>query len=108
MYGESMSVVTFQLCLRAVFTEEDGWIIACFPDIDVASQGKTREEAVHNLIEATQLFVEACYERGTLDEMLKSSGFEPGHAPGGPSNGDHLTVPFELLASRHGSPSHAC
>lgn len=103
-----MSTVTFQLYLRAVFSEEDGWIVACFPDIDVASQGKTREEAVHNLIEATQLFVESCYERGSLDEMLKACGFIPGHAPRAASSDDHLTVPFELLASRHGTPSHAC
>lgn len=104
-----MSTVNFALHLRVLFKEEDGWVIACFPDIDVASQGRTREEAARNLVEAAQLFVESCYERGTLDETLKACGFVA-HEPTDhrASGAEHLTVPFELLASGHGSPAHAC
>lgn len=103
-----MSRVTFTLYLRATFAQEGEWIVACFPDLDITSQGKARDEAARNLIEATQLFIESCYERGTLDEMLKVHGFAPGRGAASPvPSDDHLTVPFELFASQNGSATHA-
>ncbi len=44
---------------------------------DVHSQGYTEDEAKENIIEAIQLFIESCYERGVLSEALKELGFEP-------------------------------
>ena len=102
-----MPTVQFTLCLPAVFEDEDGRVVGKFPDIDVASQGSTRAEAEGNLIEAAQLFIESCYARNVLDEVLKGCGFIPGHATDRPSK-DHLTVPVELLAARNGSSPHAC
>jgi len=67
--------------------------------------GTYREEAERNLIEATQLFIESCYERNVLDEMLKSCGFVPGRADQPPGT-DHLSVPVQLLVSRSGSSAH--
>ena len=55
--------VTFTLNMPVVFREEFGWIVGEFPTLGVASQGRTREEAERNLIEAAQLFIESCYER---------------------------------------------
>ena len=98
--------VTFTLDMPAVFREECGWVVGEFPTLGVASQGRTREEAERNLIEAAQLFFESCFERNRLDEALKELGFTPGHASDRP-HGDHLTVPVELLSQRNGSPSHA-
>ena len=49
--------------------------VSCCPALDVYSQGDTEEEAHSNLREAVQLFISSCYERGTLDDVLKSSGF---------------------------------
>lgn len=104
-----MGMVTFTLCLPATFKEEDGWIVACFPHLDISSQGRTRDEAAKHLIEATQLFVESCYERGTLDVVLKECGFEPGHPTRHQAkDADHLTVPVELLASRNAPATHTC
>jgi predicted RNase H-like HicB family nuclease len=97
---------TFMLDLPAVFETEGPWIIARFPHLDLASQGATREEAAQNLIEAAQLFVESCFERGVLDSVLKGCGFVPGHA-GAPGGTDHLTVPVDLLAARNGPQSLA-
>jgi len=37
--------------------EEDGWVSLC-PELDVASQGDTPEEAKANLREAVELFLE--------------------------------------------------
>ena len=102
-----VATVTFTLNLPAEFTEEDGWVIAAFPSLGVASQGRNKDEAVRNLIEAAQLFIESCFQRNQLDEALKECGFVPGHvAPG--DQADHLTVPVELLAVRNGPASHAC
>ncbi len=103
-----MATVNVTLRLEALFSKEDGWHVASFPALDVSSQGRTKDEAERNLIEATQLFLESCFERGTLDEVLKGCGFTP-LREGGHQNerGEHLTVPFELVSSRNGSPAHA-
>jgi predicted RNase H-like HicB family nuclease len=100
-----MPTVLLTLYLPATFEHEGPWIVGRFPDIDVTSQGKTREEAERNLVEAAQLFMESCYERDVLDEVLKQCGFTPGHADSPPGE-DYLTVPVELLATRNGSASH--
>lgn len=103
-----MATVNITLRLEASFTQEDGWCVASFPALDVSSQGRTKDEAERNLIEATQLFLESCFERGTLDEVLKGCAFVPVRV-GTHRNehGEHLIVPFELVASRNGSPAHA-
>lgn len=100
------ATVTFTLSLPAVFREEGGWVVGEFPNLSVASQGRTRDEAERNLIEAAQAFLESCFERNQLDEALKECGFVPGHATSIPSS-DHLTVPFELLVGRDGPAPHA-
>jgi predicted RNase H-like HicB family nuclease len=42
----------------AVIQQEDKWFVALCPELDVASQGKTVEEARANLAEAVQLVLE--------------------------------------------------
>ncbi len=44
--------------LTTIIKREDDWYIALCPELDVASQGKTIEEAKDNLIEAVELFFE--------------------------------------------------
>ena len=55
------------------------WFIAYCPPLDLSTQGKTMDEAKKNLIEASQLFIISCLERGTLDQALKELGFVPLH-----------------------------
>jgi len=43
----------------AVIERDDDWYIALCPELDIASQGKSVEEARRNLIEAIELFFEA-------------------------------------------------
>jgi predicted RNase H-like HicB family nuclease len=100
------AIVTFTLTLPAQFREEQGWVVGEFPNLDIASQGRTRAEAERNLIEAAQLFIESCFERNRLVEALKELGFVPGHLGEAPPQ-DYLQVPVELLAGRDGSSSHA-
>lgn len=49
---------------HAVISKEKNWIVAVCPELDVASEGKTVEEALKNLKEAVELYLE--------DEDLKS------------------------------------
>lgn len=44
--------------LTAIIEREDDWYVALCPEVDVASQGKTVEEARDNLREAVELFFE--------------------------------------------------
>ena len=44
--------------LSAVVRKEDGLYVALCPEFDVASQGKSVEEALGNLKEALELFLE--------------------------------------------------
>lgn len=42
----------------AVIEKEDNWFVASCPELDVASQGKSVEEALANLKEAVVLYLE--------------------------------------------------
>ncbi len=44
--------------LTAVVHKEDDWYVAECPEMGTASQGKTFDEAVANLKEATELYIE--------------------------------------------------
>ncbi|MGB6867801.1 MAG: type II toxin-antitoxin system HicB family antitoxin, partial [Candidatus Aminicenantaceae bacterium] len=55
--------------------------VSCCPVLDVWSQGETIESATENLREALQLFLIDCYERSTLDKVLKDSGFTAARTP---------------------------
>jgi len=44
--------------LTAVLRREEGDYVALNPELDIASQGSTREEALSNLQEAVELFLE--------------------------------------------------
>ena len=50
------------------------WFLASCTVVDMHSQGETEKEAKDNLIEALTLFFVSCFERGTLDNVLKDCG----------------------------------
>lgn len=60
--------------------KDNGWYVASCPILDVHSQGKTKQKAKGNLIEALSLFFISCIERDTLSAVLKECGFKPMHA----------------------------
>lgn len=43
----------------AIIERDDDWYVALCPELDIASQGQSVEEARRNLIEAIELFFEA-------------------------------------------------
>ena len=95
----SKSVIRFHMRLAAEVRREGDWVYSACPVLDVYSQGRSEMEALANLAEALHLFVESCYNRGTLDEVLKESGFEP-DGTDEPEDDDGRYVDVDLPLSR--------
>ncbi len=68
-------VISIWAHLRAHIVKEDKWYVSHCPSLGICSQGKTITEAKKNIIEATELFIESCFERGVLDKVLAKKGF---------------------------------
>jgi predicted RNase H-like HicB family nuclease len=103
MFGKEMAMqkLTFSMRVPVAIRNEGKWFYSSCPVFDVHSQGTSEQEALSNLVEALQLFVETCYEQGSLEQVLREQGF----APGGDDAGDYgertVEVPFSLIARRH-------
>ena len=94
------------VCLK----KEDEVYIAHCPVLDVYSQGYSEEEAKNNLIEAIVLFFQSCIKRGTLDAVLKESGFEKARPYKKPitSEKDYINVPIHFAVPQtHPGVCHA-
>lgn len=53
--------------------KEGGYSIIC-TDLDIASQGETINEAISNIKEAIELYMESAEELGIMDEILEKLG----------------------------------
>ena len=62
-------------CDGMVFKEGE-MFVAYSPKLDVSSCGKTVDEARTNLKTAIRLFLEEAEKMGTLEDILKESGYE--------------------------------
>ncbi len=58
--------------LTAIIEKEDDGYVALCPEVDVASQGDTVEEATSNLREALELFFESASEK-EIESRLRSA-----------------------------------
>ena len=99
-----MPLIEMKLKLPALIKKEGAWYVACCPVLDVVTQGKTQAQAKKNLVDALYLFLTSCYERGTLDDVLKESGFNPVEKKPA-DNGrkqDYVNVPLNLLSTKTG------
>jgi len=68
--------VWFVFELPAVIKKKGEYYISCCPVLDVYSQGETKGKALKNLTQALRLFFVSCFERGTLDDVLRECGFQ--------------------------------
>jgi predicted RNase H-like HicB family nuclease len=93
--------VTFSARLPFKLIKRKKWVVASCPILDVHSQGDTKEKAKKNLVEALSLFFLSCFERGTLDSVLKKCGFSPKKSyltkQAMPSTKDYIDVPIPFL-----------
>ena len=64
--------------LPAQVKKKGKWFVSSCNLLDVHSQGHTREQAERNLQDALATFLLSCYERGTLEVVLREAGFVPG------------------------------
>ena len=60
--------------LTAILIREDAGFVALCPEVDVASQGNTVEEAKRNLQEAVELFFE-CASKEEIQSRLSTESF---------------------------------
>lgn len=67
--------MNIQLFLTSKIWKEDKHYLAYNPELDVASQGKTPEEAQIMLRDAISLFIETAKGMGTLNTILSEAGF---------------------------------
>ncbi len=87
-YSSMRVILQAQFQLFGTMKKENGWYIAHCPPLDITTQGRTEIEAKKNLVEASELFVVSCFERGTFEQALRELGWHvvAGH-PAQP--GDH-------------------
>ncbi len=103
-------IVQGELKLWGTIKRDGEWFIAQCPVLDIASQGHTEPEAKRNLIEATELFIQSCLERGTLFKALEELGFRAAPAmkqPTRPRGSFALPIPLLLTAERPYAACHA-
>ncbi len=98
-------VVHFTAKLPVELTKRKKWVVATCPVLDLHSQGKTERKAKKNLSDALSLFFVSCFERGTLDAVLKQCGFKA-HTPTihvkrpVVSKEDYINVPIPFLVNQ--------
>lgn len=66
----------FQIEFDGIVFKEGETFIAYSPKLDVSSCGNTVDEARTNLKTAIKLFLEEAAKIGTLEDILKESGYE--------------------------------
>lgn len=96
--------IRFTLTVPVIFKGEGDWVYSSCEILDVHSQGRTHTEAKRNIIEALQLFVESCFRRGTLEQVLKECNFEPagrGIEIDVDNDSNVVDVPIDLLVANH-------
>jgi len=97
----SMIKIHFSMHIPVVVKKKDKWFTASCPILDVISQGDTEEDAKTHLAEALSLFLISCYERGTLDAVLKACGFQPAYQANqgiiAETSEDYIDVPLPFI-----------
>ncbi|MBK5102232.1 MAG: hypothetical protein JJE15_14750 [Desulfobacteraceae bacterium] len=66
----------FQIEFDGIIFEEGETFVAYCPKLDLSSCGNTIDEARKNLKTAVRLFLEEAEKMGTLEDILKESGYE--------------------------------
>lgn len=72
---KQVNVIGFNLKLPFTVTKKRKYWVSGCPVLDIFSQGETKSKALENLREAISMFLVSCYERNTLNEVMKESGF---------------------------------
>jgi predicted RNase H-like HicB family nuclease len=116
-HAPMQALLTAKFQLFGVLKQENGWHIAHCPPLDITTQGRTEAEAKKNLVEASELFVVSCFERGTFEQALRELGWHVmggramrdngGEPPKVPSGGFEFPVPVPFRFDKAASGCHA-
>ncbi len=99
--------VQAKFTLFGVVKREGDWYIAHCPPLDITTQGRTLGEAKKNLVEASELFIISCLERGTLEQAMRELGFVPFKAkPRNIPNAFPIAIPVSFGFEKN-LPCHA-
>jgi predicted RNase H-like HicB family nuclease len=69
------ATVTFTVSFPIEVKKIAKYYLASCPTLDVWAYGKTQQNAIDNLKDTLQLFLTHCFDRGTLEMVLKGCGF---------------------------------
>ncbi|GEM_PF-4455521 len=81
----------------AVWREEDVWVSRCL-ELGTVSEGDTEQEALDNIKEATESFLDTLEDLGECQQVLKEKGVVV-HALG-PAEGPAIERPIEVPRGR--------
>jgi len=100
-------VVEIKMQLPFSIRKQGKYYLSSCPILDVHSQATTEKMAQKNLVEAVSLFLISCFERGTLDSVLKECGFRtaPVYLRGKPrkvTDKGYIDVPIPFTISQPG------
>lgn len=74
MHDRGDAKMSKKMLLTVVVRQEDkGYSVVC-TELNVASQGETFEEAIANIKEAVELYIESAEELGIMDDVLEQLG----------------------------------
>lgn len=76
LYDFIMKKFNFQLNLPITFLREGATFIAYTPALDLSTSGRSFEEARRRFVEAALIFFEEIINKGTLDDVLGSLGWQ--------------------------------
>lgn len=100
--------IKFEFRLPFDINQDGKWFIASCDILDVHSQGTTEKKALENLKEALKMFIESCFDRGTLDEVLKECGFSMTNRPIARESSERiLDLPISLVGPEINAPSYS-
>jgi predicted RNase H-like HicB family nuclease len=109
MAARQEQTIEFRVKVPFDVKQEGRWFVSYCRPLDIHSQGATREEAVKNLAEAIQLFVESCFERGVLDQVLRDCGFHVTHEISQKDEREMLDIHLPLTRNnRANDEAYAC
>ena len=74
-FRDGIFSINMKLFLTSKIWKEGKHYVAYNPELEVASQGKTLEEAEKMLKEAIGLFIKTAKKFGTLNQVLEETGF---------------------------------
>jgi predicted RNase H-like HicB family nuclease len=94
-----------ELVVPSTVRKKGKWYVSSCSLLDVHSEGRTEPEARRNLVEAFVEFLLSCFERGTLNEVLREAGFVPvaearSRPTAFPKKGQFVRVPLPFVIAQ--------